>query len=221
MSRTSCSSGCASLAIQCIVLIVLVVAIIYIIRVGPQHARMELTSVIQSIENSFNAHEIGDAEHFVSHLSHKIRPSRMSDTYNGEGGGSGIIESQTTDGPAPINYTMGSLDGIRLKTGCPGNWRDQPCGANFANSRQNHVLQGNQLPLKTPTTKNQFPDAPPVDGRKGSPRSMFMLAYNQSHPACCPSTYSTDSGCVCTTPAQREWLERGGNWAGGYKSQCN
>lgn len=219
MPRTSCPSDCASLAIQCIVLIVLVIAIIYTIRVGPQHARTQLTSVIQSIENMFNTQT--GKEHFRSSHACKNIPSLFTDTYNGNGGGSGRIESQTIDGPAPIDYTMGSLDGIRLKTGCPGNWRDQPCGANFANSRQNHVLQGNQLPLKTPTTKNLFPDAPPVDGRKGSPKSMFMLAYNQSHPACCPSTYSTDRGCVCTTPAQREWLARGGNWSGGYKSRCN
>lgn len=129
-------------------------------------------------------------------------------------GAAGVEDGPATDGPAPIYYTMGILDGIRLKTGGPVNWRHPPCGASFASSTQNQAIQGNQLPLVTPSNNNDFADAPPVDGNQGSPKSMFMLAYNQSEPACCPSTYSSDRGCVCTTPAKRNWLARGGNWKG-------
>lgn len=119
-------------------------------------------------------------------------------------------ESETS-GPAPLEYHMGSLDGIRLKTGCSDEWRHPPCGPRFKNTTQNLTVQGHQLPLKTPPTANEFPDAPTVDGQEGSPRSMFMFAYNQSSPECCPSTYSSDQGCVCTTPEQRRLIENGGS----------
>jgi hypothetical protein len=135
-------------------------------------------------------------------------------------GAAGAIDGPATDGPAPISYTMGTLDGIRLKTGCADDWRHPPCGPNFASSTQNLAVQGHQLPLVTTPTDNDFPNAPPVDGDAGSPQSMFMLAYNQSAPECCPSTYSTDRGCVCTTPAQRKWIGRGGNWKGGKMGEC-
>ena len=42
---------------------------------------------------------------------------------------------------------------------------------------------------------------------------MFMFAYNQCRPECCPSTYSCDKGCVCTTEQQRKFIgvTRGNN----------
>ena len=53
---------------------------------------------------------------------------------------------------------------------------------------------------------------PSVSGDKNDPKSMFMFAYNQSSPDCCPSTFSTSTGCVCTTKKQREYInKRGGN----------
>ena len=53
---------------------------------------------------------------------------------------------------------------------------------------------------------------PSVDGQKGSPQRMFMFANNQARPECCPSTYSTSTGCVCTTEQQRDLIAgRGGN----------
>jgi hypothetical protein len=41
---------------------------------------------------------------------------------------------------------------------------------------------------------------------------LFMFANNQSKPECCGASYSTSTGCVCTTPGQRDLLnKRGGN----------
>jgi hypothetical protein len=38
------------------------------------------------------------------------------------------------------------------------------------------------------------------------------LADNIAKPECCPSSYTLSTGCVCTTPAQRDYLgKRGGN----------
>jgi len=44
------------------------------------------------------------------------------------------------------------------------------------------------------------------------PDSLFMFKNNQCKPECCPSSYSCDGGCVCTTPEQRQVIaSRGGN----------
>ncbi len=47
---------------------------------------------------------------------------------------------------------------------------------------------------------------PPVDGVKGSPEKMFMWANNVTSPQCCPSTFSTSTGCVCSTKNQRRFV---------------
>lgn len=44
------------------------------------------------------------------------------------------------------------------------------------------------------------------------PDSLFMFKNNQAKPECCSASYSTDTGCVCTTPQQRNYINmRGGN----------
>jgi hypothetical protein len=45
------------------------------------------------------------------------------------------------------------------------------------------------------------------------PDSLFLFKNNQCKPECCPSSFSCDGGgCVCTSPAQRQYIaSRGGN----------
>ena len=41
---------------------------------------------------------------------------------------------------------------------------------------------------------------------------MFMFADNEFKPECCPSTYSSSTGCACITQEQVNYInERGGN----------
>ena len=47
-----------------------------------------------------------------------------------------------------------------------------------------------------------------VNGKPNSPRHMFMLANNQVSWDCCPSTYSSDRGCVCVTKEQEEMINK-------------
>jgi len=39
---------------------------------------------------------------------------------------------------------------------------------------------------------------------------LYMFKNNQISPSCCPSTYSTSSGCVCITPEQMLYLNKRG-----------
>ena len=64
--------------------------------------------------------------------------------------------------------------------------------------------------FKPSYTDNSGLSGPPVDGVKGSPQKLFMLANNRSSPECCPSTFSTSTGCVCTTKNQRDYISTRG-----------
>jgi hypothetical protein len=44
------------------------------------------------------------------------------------------------------------------------------------------------------------------------PDNLFVFRNNQAKPECCSASYSADTGCVCTTPQQRNFINmRGGN----------
>ena len=74
------------------------------------------------------------------------------------------------------------------------------------------VPQGNQLPLKS-TVVSDVSIGPTLDGTCNTPNDMFMFSRNQCRPECCPSTYSCDKGCICTTEQQRRFIgeTRGNN----------
>ena len=41
--------------------------------------------------------------------------------------------------------------------------------------------------------------------------NLFMFSHNKASPDCCPSTYTTSNGCVCTTTKQRNMIGGRGN----------
>lgn len=107
---------------------------------------------------------------------------------------------------APLNYNMGngvygSYDNLHLKTPCNDNWKHSPCNPPLKKNKL-FIPQGTPLPLKDEMMYQNLPTD-----------SMFMFANNYSSPECCPSTFSTDNGCVCTTEQQRKLvgITRGNN----------
>jgi hypothetical protein len=108
--------------------------------------------------------------------------------------------------PASLNFHMGSgvygsYDNIYLQPGGASKWRKQP---NNVPLKKNpiYVFQGTPLPLAS----EMKPTPIPKD-------SMFIFSRNVASPLCCPATYSTDRGCVCTTEQQRRYISmaRGNN----------
>ena len=102
---------------------------------------------------------------------------------------------------APVNWLMGknvygSYDGIKgdndlreISKPRPMSSRIAPFPKNNNGNGQNqkyYVPQGHPLPLK----HEEIYQALPTD-------SMFLFANYKSSPECCPSTYSTSTGCVC------------------------
>ena len=83
---------------------------------------------------------------------------------------------------------------------------------NLSNIRlQNDPDPARNYPL-LPKVGHTTPPGEDITHTNPSPDNMFMFAHNQSHLDCCPSTFSDSRGCVCTTEAQRNYInQRGGN----------
>lgn len=79
---------------------------------------------------------------------------------------------------------IGAFDGVRVTpTGGQSSWRG---------TAPNEPLMG-----------------PPF---QPGPDELFIFKNNQSKPECCSATYSSDTGCVCSSPQQRNYINmRGGN----------
>jgi len=143
-----------------------------------------------------------------------------------EGQQCGSIEPLTTEGfdnpkPPPqkegqnvirhLPTSMGPFDGICLQTGNKEHWMKSPDNTALIPNDALFSYLSSQGPLKPVFTDNSALFGPPIDGQKGSAKKMFMFANNRSSPNCCPSTYSTSTGCVCTTENQRDFIASRGN----------
>ena len=139
----------------------------------------------------------------------KTREDQVGKYKNGYSVGSTGIKEEFLN-PAKLDYRMGKEDGIRLNN-CPNSyWRHPPSNEKIITQRV-FVPQGTQMPLH-PVAAGPLSNGPSIDGTKDAPKSMFTFAYNQCRPECCPSTYSCDKGCVCTTEQQRKFIaEKRGN----------
>ena len=121
-----------------------------------------------------------------------------------------IIQEQFIDlQPADISYKMGEYDSNRLSNSENEDiWRNHPDKP--LNEKLLFTPQGTPV-SPSPTISDMNQDGPFVDGVPTSQKSMFIFSQNKTSFDCCPSTYSTDTGCVCTTKKQREFLAARGN----------
>ena len=114
------------------------------------------------------------------------------------------------------NYN-GSLNNYRYTTTCKNNLKE-PCDTPL-NDTMGFTTFGSSVPLvprETPVS-NEFKQYSSVDGVSDK-NSMFMFSYNQASPDCCPSSYSTSTGCVCTNQNQRDYITSRGNNNTSYSS---
>ena len=111
----------------------------------------------------------------------------------------GFINKNTYNYASPVNFNVGngvygSYDNIVFKTPCKEGWRKEPC--NLPNkSDKVYVPQGTPLPLKNEIVYTELPKD-----------SMFIFANSYASLDCCPSTFSTDRGCICTSDSQRKYI---------------
>ena len=95
---------------------------------------------------------------------------------------------------ASLNYNMDS----GLPTSGPnGGW---------VNAARNYA---NQVGNQDNTTSGQHHTGGPIPLPPGE---LLIFAHNEIKPECCPSYYSSSTGCVCTSQKQWDYLnQRGGN----------
>ena len=79
--------------------------------------------------------------------------------------------------------------------------------------RQIFVPQGTPFPLKHEEKVSDYivTNGPSIDGSKNAPKSMFVYSQNKFSLKCCPSTYSSDKGCVCTSKKQNNFISQRGS----------
>ena len=118
-----------------------------------------------------------------------------------KGGGGKVISN-----PLVSKMSMGPYDGICLKTGNQDYWMKSPDNTSLLPNDNLYSYLGSQGPVKMRLSDQSALIGPPVDGVKGSDEKMFMFANNKTSLACCPSTFSTSTGCVCTTENQRDFV---------------
>ena len=104
------------------------------------------------------------------------------------------------------NLNTGPYDGLCLKTGNKEYWMKSPDETSLVPNEGLYTYLSSQGPIKMKLSDQSALRGPPVDGVDGSAEKMFMFANNISSPLCCPSTFTTSTGCMCTTKNQRDFI---------------
>ena len=105
---------------------------------------------------------------------------------------------------------MGPYDGLCLKTGNKEYWMKSPDNSELVTNDQLFTFLGSQGPLKMTLSDQAALTGPSITGKVGGATKLSIFANNQASLSCCPSTYSTSTGCICTTEAQREFINSRG-----------
>ena len=106
---------------------------------------------------------------------------------------------------------MGPFDGLCLQTGNKEHWMKSPDNTALIPNDALFSYLSSQGPVKPVFSDNSALFGPPIDGQDGSAKKMFMFANNRTSPNCCPGTFSTSTGCVCTTENQRDFIASRGH----------
>ena len=145
----------------------------------------------------------------------ELGDSSSGDNSSGDSSsGDSIVGNNTVSGGGakagplgdPNILNMGPYDGICLKTGNSEYWMKSPDETPLVPNDGLYTYLSSQGPIKMKLSDQAALKGPPVDGVKGSPEKMFMWANNVTSPQCCPSTFSTSTGCLCTTKNQRDFI---------------
>ena len=112
------------------------------------------------------------------------------------------------------NYNISPYDNIELKTtnnNCD-DWKRIPTNLPLVDDKLLAPVLGTQVSLTNDhlTDTSMISSAPTLDGTPNTPNRMFMFSNNIVSPLCCPSTYMTSSGCICTTKNQRDFISSRG-----------
>jgi hypothetical protein len=155
---------------------------------------------ILNTQEGFTDNEVDES--LVVQPGGSVKPDPVNIASNQVQGDGGKVKQPSL--AAQMN--MGPYDGICLKTGNQEYWMKSPDNTELVPNDALYSYLGSQGPIKMRLSDQAALTGPPVDGVKGSAEKKFMFANNKSSLACCPSTFSTSTGCVCTTENQRDFI---------------
>lgn len=104
--------------------------------------------------------------------------------------------------PLDLKYKIGPYDGLCLSD-------EEDLNKLIGDNKLMSYL-GVQGPIQNVGSDNSYLTGPTVDGDEDSPQRLFMFANNVTSLNCCPSTYSSSTGCVCSTKKQNDFINRRG-----------
>ena len=108
--------------------------------------------------------------------------------------------------PNLMYNNVSAYDGLCLNTGNKEFWSHSPNNVPLINDNSLYTVMGYSTSEKPVKSDSSSLSGPTLDGTDETPQKMFMLANNVASPNCCPSTFSTSTGCVCTTDNQRDFV---------------
>ena len=121
-----------------------------------------------------------------------------------------------------VNNNISSYDGLCINTGNEDYWKKSPDDLPLIDDKNLYTLQGHNSPLKPVIADYSSLYGPSIDGEDDSPNKLFIFSNNLSSPACCPSTFTTSTGCICTSKKQRDFItSRGKNVPRNYNDDIN
>ena len=203
-----------------IVIVVAMFLILYVLKDDTSKLVVGLATMFFLYKNKFSFREGLDVDTnvrvvppnlgFKPELSDKKAPIIGINTVSEGGAKPGpLVEASTVN--------TGPYDGLCLKTGNEEYWMKSPDETALVPNDTLYTYLSSQGPIKMKLSDQSALYGPPVDGVPGSYEKMFMLANNIASPLCCPSTFSTSTGCVCTTKNQRDFIAGRGNIVNGAK----
>jgi hypothetical protein len=119
-----------------------------------------------------------------------------------------VVTVKPSVSPIDTKLRMGPYDGLCVRT-LNQKFRDLSKNGLVSNDKLMTYL-GVQGPVQNVVSDDSDLSGPNVDGDPNSPQRLFMFANNTASLNCCPSTYSTDRGCVCSTEKQEDFVTRRG-----------
>ena len=127
------------------------------------------------------------------------------------------VKTRTLDGTLDdmvgenVNSTnMSKYDGLCIRNDNEEGWMKFPDNIPLIKDKDLYVIQGHTNPNEPVFSDSSNINGPPVDGDIDGSKSMFMFKNNVVSPLCCPSTFTTSDGCVCSTKKQRDYINNRG-----------
>lgn len=151
-------------------------------------------SVLEGLENSAPADSTKAENGSVASMANDQANGTANDQANG----------------MASRLNMGPYDGLCLKTGNNEYWKKSPDNTELIPNDQLFTYLGSQGPIKMALSDQAALSGPSITGKEGDPTKLSIFANNHASLSCCPSTYSTSTGCICTTEDQRNFINSRG-----------